>query len=104
MHGMLKTAMHDTGARWKAPLARDAAGWGSSSRACEASSGRGMTPGARRRDGPGEILRFATAKTSLGWVLIAAMARGICAAELGDDPAALAAGLRRRRPAGGTRR
>ena len=76
-----------------------AAGWGSSSRAYEASSGLGMTPGARRRGGPGEILRFATAKTSMGWVLIAATARGICAAELGDDPAALAAGLRRRFPA-----
>ncbi len=76
-----------------------AAGWGSSSRAYEASGALGMTPGARRRGGRGEIVRFATASTPLGWVLIAATARGICSAELGDDPAALAADLRRRFPA-----
>ena len=70
------------------------AGFGSSSRAYEdAASGMGMTPGARRRAGQGEAIRFATAKTALGWVLVAATERGICAAELGDRRESLVAGL-----------
>ncbi len=70
------------------------AGFGSSSRAYEdAASGMGMTPGARRRAGQGEVIRFATAKTPLGWVLVAATERGICAAELGDRRESLVAGL-----------
>jgi len=40
-------------------------------------------------------VRFATAKSPIGWVLVAASERGICAVELGDSASALAARLRR---------
>jgi AraC family transcriptional regulator of adaptative response/methylated-DNA-[protein]-cysteine methyltransferase len=42
------------------------------------------------------VIRFATAKTALGWVLVAATGKGICAAELGDRRESLVAALRRR--------
>ncbi|HTO71177.1 MAG TPA: bifunctional DNA-binding transcriptional regulator/O6-methylguanine-DNA methyltransferase Ada [Myxococcota bacterium] len=68
------------------------AGFGSSSRAYEdAARGLGMTPGARKRGGRGETIRFAVAKTELGWVLVAATQKGVCAAELGDTREALVA-------------
>ena len=68
------------------------AGFGSSSRAYDpASGGLGMTPGARRRGGRGEAIRFAVAHTELGWVLVAATEKGVCAAELGDSREALVA-------------
>jgi len=70
------------------------AGFGSSSRAYE--SALGMTPGARRRGGQGEEIRFAAAKTALGWVLIAATGKGVCAAELGDSRESLVSALRAR--------
>jgi AraC family transcriptional regulator of adaptative response/methylated-DNA-[protein]-cysteine methyltransferase len=71
------------------------AGFSSSSRAYEdALSGMGMTPGARRRAGKGEVIRFATAKTALGWVLVAATDKGVCAAALGDRRESLVAELR----------
>jgi AraC family transcriptional regulator of adaptative response/methylated-DNA-[protein]-cysteine methyltransferase len=77
-----------------------AAGFGASSRAYEAaSSGLGMTPGARRHGGRGETIRFTTVKTGLGWALVAATKRGICMTALGDERAALEAELRRRFPA-----
>jgi AraC family transcriptional regulator of adaptative response/methylated-DNA-[protein]-cysteine methyltransferase len=55
-----------------------------------------MTPGTRRRRGEGELIRFATAKTALGWLLVAATPRGVCAAELGDARDALVRDLRQR--------
>ena len=70
------------------------AGFGSSARVYE--NALGMTPGARRRLGQGEVIRFATAKTALGWVLVAATEKGICAAELGDRRESLVAALRER--------
>ena len=76
------------------------AGFGSSSRAYEAApSGLGMTPGARRRGGRGETIRFATLATPLGWALVAASRRGICMTALGDDRDTLGAALRTRFPA-----
>ncbi|MFI5317668.1 MAG: bifunctional DNA-binding transcriptional regulator/O6-methylguanine-DNA methyltransferase Ada [Myxococcota bacterium] len=73
------------------------AGFGSSSRAYEdAASALGMTPGARRRGGRGEAIRFALAKTALGWVLVAATEKGICASELGDSRESLVARLSER--------
>ncbi len=73
------------------------AGFGSSSRAYQdAGPTLGMTPGARRRAGQGEAIRFATAKTALGWVLVAATEKGVCAAELGDSRESLVAALRAR--------
>ena len=48
--------------------------------------------------GAGEELRYSCIDTALGRALIAASARGICAVELGEDDAALAAGLAREFP------
>ncbi len=74
-----------------------AAGFGASSRAYEAAqTGLGMTPGTRRRKGRGETIRFATTTTTLGILLVAATARGICAVEFGDTPDALGADFRQR--------
>ena len=75
------------------------AGYGSASRAyAAAATGLGMTPGRRRRGGRGERVRFSTVRTEVGFMLVAATERGICAAELGDDRAALVAQLRARLP------
>ena len=77
-----------------------ATGFGSSSRAYEAApAGLGMTPGARRRGGSGETIRFVTVETPLGWALVAATERGICMTALGDDRVKLAEALRQRFPA-----
>jgi len=77
-----------------------ASGFGSSSRAYEtAPAGLGMTPGARRRGGDGQTIRFATIETPLGWALVAATGRGICMTALADDRESLAAALRQRFPA-----
>jgi AraC family transcriptional regulator, regulatory protein of adaptative response / methylated-DNA-[protein]-cysteine methyltransferase len=77
-----------------------ASGFGSSSRAYEAAPGAlGMTPGARRRAGGGETIRFVTVATPLGWALVAATARGVCMTALGDDRDSLAAMVRQRFPA-----
>ena len=85
-----------------APVAESiyAAGFGSSSRAYAAApAALGMTPAARRKGGNGASIRFVTVKTALGWVLLAATDRGICAAEFGDAPEALESRLRARFPA-----
>ncbi len=56
----------------------------------------GMTPTAYRRGAAGETIRFGVAQCYLGWVLVAATDRGLCAIDLGDDPEVLEAGLRER--------
>ena len=77
-----------------------ASGFGSSSRAYEAApAALGMTPGARRRAGDGETIRYVTVATPLGWALVAATARGVCLTALGDDRERLAAMVRERFPA-----
>ena len=77
-----------------------AVGFGSSSRAYEAApAGLGMTPGARRRGGKGETIRFVSIATPLGWALVAATGRGICMTALADDRDDLVAALRQRFPA-----
>ncbi len=77
-----------------------ATGFGSSSRAYEAApGGLGMTPGARRRGGSGETIRFVTVETPIGWALVAATGRGICMTALGDDRDRLGEALRQRFPA-----
>jgi AraC family transcriptional regulator of adaptative response/methylated-DNA-[protein]-cysteine methyltransferase len=58
-----------------------------------------MTPGARRRGGTGQIIRFVTVHTPIGWALVAATERGICMTALADDRESLAAALRQRFPA-----
>lgn len=73
------------------------AGFGSPSRAY-AGDPLGMTPSTYRAGGRGERIAYATAPSSLGTVLVAATARGVCAIELGDDLAALHAALVARFP------
>jgi len=46
----------------------------------------------------GATIRFGVGQCSLGAVLVAASARGICAIELGDDPDVLVESLRKRFP------
>jgi AraC family transcriptional regulator of adaptative response/methylated-DNA-[protein]-cysteine methyltransferase len=75
------------------------AGYGSPSRVYEASpTGRGMPPATYRRGGAGAHVSFVTARCALGWLLVAATEKGVCAVKLGDDPAALEADLRRELP------
>ena len=49
----------------------------------------GMRPTAYRNGGEGMRIRFAVGRFSLGDVLVAATAEGVCAILLGDDPASL---------------
>jgi AraC family transcriptional regulator of adaptative response/methylated-DNA-[protein]-cysteine methyltransferase len=75
------------------------AGFNSSGRFYEAADAMlGMTPTAWRRGGEGEVLHTALAVSSLGPVLVACTARGICAILLGDDEASMHADLRARFP------
>jgi AraC family transcriptional regulator of adaptative response/methylated-DNA-[protein]-cysteine methyltransferase len=58
----------------------------------------GMTPTDFRSGGQGTSMRFAVGTCSLGAILVAATARGICAILLGDDPEALVRDLQDRFP------
>lgn len=62
------------------------AGYGSSSRLYERAKQKlGMTPGAYRRGGEGEVIRYATTPSPLGWLLVAATEKGVCSVCLRDD-------------------
>jgi len=75
------------------------AGFNSSSRFYAAAPGvLGMTPTSFRAGGTGAVIEYAIGRCSLGRVLVAATARGVCAVTLGDDPDALARDLARRFP------
>jgi AraC family transcriptional regulator of adaptative response/methylated-DNA-[protein]-cysteine methyltransferase len=66
------------------------AGFGSIGRAYdESASILGMTPRQFQKKGEGMTIRHAIARTSLGFVLVAATDRGLCSIELGDDETAL---------------
>lgn len=81
------------------------AGFGSSSRVYEkARAELGMTPAAYRAGGRGVEIRFTTIATTIGELLLAATDRGVCAATLGDDPAALEEALGREFPRATIRR
>lgn len=58
----------------------------------------GMTPSTYRAGGAQVTIRFAIGQCSLGAILVAASARGICAILIGDDPDALARDLQDRFP------
>jgi AraC family transcriptional regulator, regulatory protein of adaptative response / methylated-DNA-[protein]-cysteine methyltransferase len=58
----------------------------------------GMTPSSYRTGGANTAIRFAVGECSLGSILVAASARGVCAILLGDDPDALARDLQDRFP------
>lgn len=75
------------------------AGYGSSSRFYERSNQiLGMRPTTFKAGGTDERIRFAVGECSLGSILVAATARGVCAVLLGDDPNALMRDLERRFP------
>lgn len=76
-----------------------AAGYGTPGRFYAAAEKRlGMAPGAARRGGAGVAIRFSVATCTLGFVLVAATERGLCAILLGDDSETLARDLRARFP------
>ena len=58
----------------------------------------GMTPTDYRAGGANMQIRFAIGQCSLGAILVAASARGVCAISMGDDPDALARDLQDRFP------
>ncbi len=75
------------------------AGFGSIGRAYdESAEGLGMTPGQYRKGGAGRSIRYASAATSLGRVLVASTERGICSIELGDTDEELVDRLVKRFP------
>jgi AraC family transcriptional regulator of adaptative response/methylated-DNA-[protein]-cysteine methyltransferase len=75
------------------------AGYGSGSRLYEDAAKRlGMTPGAYRRGGEGQLIRYTTAASPLGRLLVASTERGVCAVQIAHDDAALEAALRRDYP------
>lgn len=61
------------------------AGYGSSARLYELNGALGMTPGAYRRGGPDELIRYATGECDLGTIVVAATETGICSVRMGDD-------------------
>lgn len=76
-----------------------AAGFASPSRAyAGAQRELGATPAAFRRSARHEDVRYALRSTSLGAVLVAATAAGVCAIALGDSPGALEEALRAQHP------
>jgi AraC family transcriptional regulator of adaptative response/methylated-DNA-[protein]-cysteine methyltransferase len=58
----------------------------------------GMTPTSYRAGGANTEIRFAVGECSLGSILVAVSARGVCAILLGDDPSKLARDLQDRFP------
>lgn len=75
------------------------AGYSSSSRLYErAPALLGMTPAAYQRGGAGMNIRYSTASSPLGRLLIAATHRGICMVSLGDSDPRLLAALNREFP------
>jgi AraC family transcriptional regulator, regulatory protein of adaptative response / methylated-DNA-[protein]-cysteine methyltransferase len=71
------------------------AGYSSSSRLYErAPEQLGMTPAAYRKRGKGMTIHYTLAECSLGYLLVAATERGVCAVCLGDEPEQLEAELR----------
>ncbi|MEQ6290185.1 bifunctional DNA-binding transcriptional regulator/O6-methylguanine-DNA methyltransferase Ada [Vogesella sp. GCM10023246] len=76
------------------------AGYNASSRFYEQSGALlGMTPSNWRAGGKAQDIRFALAQCTLGAILVAQSARGICAIQLGDDADSLLRELQDRFPA-----
>ena len=76
------------------------AGFGSESRVYEGGARvLGMTPGAARRGGAGEVIRTAFGEGALGPVLVGMTERGVCSIALGGDEDSLRADLAARFPA-----
>lgn len=64
----------------------------------DANAALGMAPSHFRAGGKGETIRFAVGECSLGAVMVASTAKGVCAISLGDDPDALVRDLQDRFP------
>jgi AraC family transcriptional regulator of adaptative response/methylated-DNA-[protein]-cysteine methyltransferase len=79
-------------------------GFGSTSRLYEKSAHLGMTPARYRNKGAGVAIGFTTFRSTLGAVLIAATARGVCVVSLGARAADLVAALRAEFSAAAVRR
>jgi AraC family transcriptional regulator of adaptative response/methylated-DNA-[protein]-cysteine methyltransferase len=76
-----------------------ATGYGSTSRVYEHSNAQlGMTPATYQKGGNGMRIKYTTAKSSLGEVLVAATERGVSAVYLGDATAKLTGELREEYP------
>ena len=75
------------------------AGYGSSARLYELSGALGMTPGAYRRGGPDQLIRYATSESEPGAIVIGATEVGICSVRLGEERDELIAGLEDEFPA-----
>jgi len=74
-----------------------AAGFSSSSRLYESAPSKlGMTPTKYKRGGVGELIRYTTADSSLGRMLVAATTKGICAIAFGDSEGAMVRDLQQR--------
>ncbi|MBW4438146.1 MAG: bifunctional DNA-binding transcriptional regulator/O6-methylguanine-DNA methyltransferase Ada [Pleurocapsa minor GSE-CHR-MK-17-07R] len=81
------------------------AGYGSVSRAYERASDRlGMTPAQYQKGGPMLDIRYTTADTPLGTLLVAVTERGVCAVGLYDDAQAALSALEREYPQAGLSR
>ncbi|HUP26812.1 MAG TPA: bifunctional DNA-binding transcriptional regulator/O6-methylguanine-DNA methyltransferase Ada [Chloroflexia bacterium] len=71
------------------------AGYGSSSRLYETTHmSLGMTPTAYKQGGPRAVIRYSIAECSLGYLLVGATEKGVCAVTLGDSAETLEASLR----------
>jgi AraC family transcriptional regulator of adaptative response/methylated-DNA-[protein]-cysteine methyltransferase len=64
----------------------------------QAAGSLGMTPGDYRKGGAGMQIFYAVQETSLGWTLVAATERGVCAVIFGENTPALEQDLRARFP------
>jgi AraC family transcriptional regulator, regulatory protein of adaptative response / methylated-DNA-[protein]-cysteine methyltransferase len=92
----LQTAL-SVGARVADAVAE--AGFGSESRVYEKTGDLlGMTPGAARRGGEGEVIRTALADCPFGRLLVGATERGVCFIGFAEPDEALMGDLRRRFP------
>lgn len=73
------------------------AGFGSSSRGYEGAA-LGMTPARFAKGGEGESIRFTTARSAFGWLVVGATERGLCWLALGATSAEAEASLREEFP------
>lgn len=74
-------------------------GFGSPSRVYERTDDLlGMTPARARKGAPGERIEYTLADSSLGRLLVATTARGVCLVVFGEDDGSLVAEARRRFP------
>jgi len=79
------------------------AGFGSSSRAYDGAQ-LGMTPTRFAQGGKGEEIRFTTARSQFGWIVVGATDRGLCWLALGATSAEAESSLREEFPAAELRR